>query len=159
MLSILGAAAIKMIIFTKKIFKTMYPPQLVQPMKEDLTSVGFKELLSSDEVDQAVQNNSGTMLVVVNSVCGCAAGNMRPGVKLSIQSETVPDNLTTVFAGVDSDAVAQARKYFLPYPPSSPSIALFKEGKLVHFFERHHIEGGSAQMIADNLSAAYKQFC
>jgi len=137
----------------------MYPPQLVQPMKEDLTSVGFKELLSSDEVDQAIQNNSGTVLVVVNSVCGCAAGNMRPGVKLSIQSETVPDSLTTVFAGVDSDAVAQARKYFLPYPPSSPSIALFKEGKLVHFLERHHIEGGSAQMIADNLSAAYKQFC
>ena len=159
MLSILGAAAIKMIIFIKKKIKTMYPPQLVQPMKEDLTSVGFKELLSSDEVDQAVQNNSGTMLVVVNSVCGCAAGNMRPGVKLSIQSETVPDSLTTVFAGVDSDAVAQARKYFLPYPPSSPSIALFKEGKLVHFLERHHIEGGSAQMIADNLSAAYKQFC
>ena len=120
MLSTLRSAAIKMIIFTKK-NKTMYPPQLVQPMKEDLTSVGFKELLSSDEVDQAIQNNSGTMLVVVNSVCGCAAGNMRPGVKLSIQSETVPDSLTTVFAGVDSDAVAQARKYFLPYPPSSPA--------------------------------------
>lgn len=137
----------------------MYPPELVKPMKEDLTAVGFDELLDADAVDQAIQNNNGTLLVVVNSVCGCAAGNMRPGVKLSVIGEHAPDKLTTVFAGVDGDAVAQARKYFLPYPPSSPSVALFKDGKLVHFLERHHIEGGSAEMIANNLSAAYKEFC
>jgi len=98
-------------------------------------------------------------LVVVNSVCGCAAGNMRPGVKLSLQGEAKPARLTTVFAGVDAEATNQARKYFLPYPPSSPSIALFKQGKLVHFIERHHIEGGTAQMIAENLQEAYKEFC
>ena len=137
----------------------MYPPELVKPMKEDLTAVGFDELLDADAVDQAIQNNDGTLLVVVNSVCGCAAGNMRPGVKLSVTGENAPDKLTTVFAGVDGDAVAQARKYFLPYPPSSPSVALFKDGKLVHFLERHHIEGGSAEMIANNLAAAYKEFC
>jgi len=137
----------------------MYPPEMVKPMKEDLTSVGFKELLNADAVDDAIQNNEGTLLVVVNSVCGCAAGNMRPGVKLSVTGEHAPDTLATVFAGVDGDAVAQARKYFLPYPPSSPSVALFKDGKLVHFLERHHIEGGSAEMIANNLAAAYKEFC
>lgn len=137
----------------------MYPPELVKPMKEDLTTVGFNELLDADAVDQAIQNNNGTLLVVVNSVCGCAAGNMRPGVKLSINSENKPDQLATVFAGVDGAAVAQARKYFLPYPPSSPSVALFKDGKLVHFLERHHIEGGTAEMIANNLAAAYKEFC
>lgn len=136
----------------------MYPPELVQPMKEDLTSVGFNQLLNANDVDQAIQNTKGTHLLVVNSVCGCAAGNMRPGVKLSITGDIAPDAMTTVFAGVDGDAVAQARKYFLPYPPSSPSIALFKDGKLVHFLERHHIEGGSAQMIASNLAAAYKEF-
>jgi putative YphP/YqiW family bacilliredoxin len=137
----------------------MYPVELVQPMKEDLTKVGFEELLDAPAVDAAISANTDTLLVVVNSVCGCAAGNMRPGVKLSIQHHKAPAKLTTVFAGVDQDAVAQARKYFLPYPPSSPSIALFKEGKLVHFLERHHIEGGSAQMIAANLQAAYDEFC
>jgi putative YphP/YqiW family bacilliredoxin len=137
----------------------MYPAELVQPMKEDLTNVGFQELLSASEVDNAINNSEGTLLVVVNSVCGCAAGNMRPGVKLSIQHDKKPSHLTTVFAGVDQEAVAQARNYFLPYPPSSPSIALFKDGKLVHFLERHHIEGGSAQMIAANLQAAYDEFC
>jgi len=137
----------------------MYPPEIVQPMKEDLTSAGFKELTSSEEVDTAIQNDSGTLLVVVNSVCGCAAGNMRPGVKLSIQGDKAPSSLTTVFAGVDTDAVAQARKYFLPYPPSSPSVALFKDGKLVHFLERHHIEGGTSEMISNNLQAAYAEFC
>ena len=137
----------------------MYPPELVKPMKEDLTAVGFDELLDADAVDQAIQNNKGTLLVVVNSVCGCAAGNMRPGVKLSITGENKPDQLATVFAGVDGAAVAQARKYFLPYPPSSPSVALFKDCKLVHFLERHHIEGGTAEMIANNLAAAYKEFC
>jgi putative YphP/YqiW family bacilliredoxin len=137
----------------------MYPAELVKPMKEDLTNVGFKELNNATEVDQTIQNAEGTLLVVVNSVCGCAAGNMRPGVKLSLQHDKKPANLTTVFAGVDTEAVAQARKYFLPYPPSSPSIALFKDGKLVHFLERHHIEGGTAQMIAANLEAAYDEFC
>ena len=137
----------------------MYPPQLVQPMKEDLTSVGFEQLTTPEEVDQTIQNSKGTLLVVVNSVCGCAAGNMRPGVKLSLKNEKVPTQLATVFAGVDGDATQQARKYFLPYPPSSPSIALFKDGKLVHFLERHHIEGGTAQMIAENLTEAYNEIC
>jgi putative YphP/YqiW family bacilliredoxin len=137
----------------------MYPAELVKPMKEDLTNVGFNELTNAAEVDNTIQSAEGTLLVVVNSVCGCAAGNMRPGVKLSLQHDKKPANLSTVFAGVDTDAVAQARKYFLPYPPSSPSIALFKDGKLVHFLERHHIEGGTAQMIAANLEAAYDEFC
>ncbi len=137
----------------------MYPPELVAPMKEDLAQVGFEQLTNAAEVDAAISNSEGSLLVVVNSVCGCAAGNMRPGVKLSLDSATKPAKLATVFAGVDGEATAQARKYFLPYPPSSPSIALFKDGKLVHFLERHHIEGGSAQMIAENLKEAYKQFC
>ena len=137
----------------------MYPAEMVLPMKEDLTNVGFKQLIDSESVDQFLTQESGTLLVVVNSVCGCAAGNMRPGVKLSLQHSKKPEILTTVFAGVDTDAVSQARKYFLPYPPSSPSIALFKDGKLVHFLERHHIEGGSAQMIAANLATAYDAYC
>ena len=137
----------------------MYPEEMVLPMKEDLTNVGFEQLIDSESVDQFLTQDTGTLLVVVNSVCGCAAGNMRPGVKLSLQHSKKPEILTTVFAGVDTDAVSQARKYFLPYPPSSPSIALFKDGKLVHFLERHHIEGGSAQMIAANLAAAYDAYC
>jgi putative YphP/YqiW family bacilliredoxin len=137
----------------------MYPEQLVAPMKADLTKVGFQELVTPESVDETIKNTKGTLLVVVNSVCGCAAGNMRPGVKLSIQGDKKPSKLTTVFAGVDGEAVAQARKYFLPYPPSSPSIALFKDGELVHFLERHHIEGGTAQMIAENLTEAYNEFC
>ena len=137
----------------------MYPTEMVLPMKEDLTNVGFEQLIDSESVDQFLTQESGTLLVVVNSVCGCAAGNMRPGVKLSLQHSKKPEILTTVFEGVDTDAVSQARKYFLPYPPSSPSIALFKDGKLVHFLERHHIEGGSAQMIAANLAAAYDAYC
>lgn len=137
----------------------MYPEELVIPMKKDLTNVGFEQLTTPDSVDNAIKTTEGSLLVVVNSVCGCAAGNMRPGVKLSLDGDKKPSKLTTVFAGVDGEAVAQARKYFLPYPPSSPSIALFKDGKLVHFIERHHIEGGSAQMIADNLKEAYSEFC
>lgn len=137
----------------------MYPQELVKPMMDDLTNVGFKQLSTIDQVDETFKNTNDCMLVVVNSVCGCAAGNMRPGVKLSLKNSKIPSTLTTVFAGVDTDATAQARKYFLPYPPSSPSIALFKDGKLVHFLERHHIEGGSAQMIADNLAEAYNEFC
>lgn len=137
----------------------MYPPELVAPMKQELTGVGFKELTSAEQVDSTIKDSKGTLLVVVNSVCGCAAGNLRPGVTLSVSADKTPDNLTTVFAGVDGEAVAQARKYFLPYPPSSPSVALFKDGQLVHFLERHHIEGGTAQMIADNLKEAYAQYC
>jgi putative YphP/YqiW family bacilliredoxin len=137
----------------------MYPQELVRPMKEDLVSVGFKELINAEEVDEVIQNTKGTLLVVVNSVCGCAAGNMRPGVKLSLKNDKIPSSLTTVFAGVDAEATNQARKYFLPYPPSSPSIGLFKDGKLIHFLERHHIEGGTAQMIAENLSEAYNEYC
>jgi len=138
----------------------MYPPELVQPMKDDLTNVGFNQLTSTIEVDDMVQNSEGeTLLMVVNSVCGCAARNMRPGVKLSLNNDQTPTTLATVFAGVDGEATNQARKYFLPYPPSSPSIALFKDGKLVHFLERHHIEGGTTEMIAENLAQAYKQFC
>ena len=137
----------------------MYPPELVAPMKQDLVSVGFEQLLSPVQVDEVIANTQGTLLVVVNSVCGCAAGNMRPGVKLSLNGDKKPTKLTTVFAGVDSEAVAQARKHFLPYPPSSPSIALFKDGELVHFLERHHIEGGTALMIAENLTEAYNEFC
>lgn len=137
----------------------MYPPELVAPMKEDLVTAGFTELKTPEEVDHILSANEGTTLVVVNSVCGCAAGAARPGVKLSLQSDKKPSKLTTVFAGVDADATHRARQYFLPYPPSSPSIALFKDGKLVHFIERHHIEGRPAEMIAENLKMAFEEYC
>ncbi len=137
----------------------MYPPELVAPMKEDLTTAGFQELHTADDVDNVLNEKEGSVLVVVNSVCGCAAGAARPGVKLSLQGEKKPDKLTTVFAGVDSDATERARQYFLPYPPSSPALALFKDGKLVHFVERHHIEGRPAEMIAENLKMAYEEYC
>lgn len=136
----------------------MYPEELTAPMVADLTEVGFKELKTPAQVDQAFRM-PGTVLCVVNSVCGCAAGACRPGVKASLAGEKRPDHLTTVFAGVDTDAVMQARQHFLPYPPSSPSIALFKDGKLVHFVERHHIEGRSAGMIAEHLKMVYDEFC
>jgi len=137
----------------------MYPESLVLPMKQELVDVGFADLTSPQQVDDVIKNTEGTVLVVVNSVCGCAAGNMRPGVKQSLNNDKLPSKLTTVFAGFDSDAVAQARKHFVPYPPSSPSIGLFKNGELVHFIERHHIEGASAAMIAENLKEAYNQYC
>jgi putative YphP/YqiW family bacilliredoxin len=136
----------------------MYPEQIVMPMKEELTSVGFEDLQSATEVDAAV-NSKGTVLVVVNSVCGCAAGAARPGVKLSLDATKRPNRMTTVFAGFDTEATEQARKYFLPFPPSSPCIGLFKDGKLVHFVERHHIEGRSGELIAENLKAAYEAYC
>ena len=136
----------------------MYPEAIVKPMKAELTTVGFEELVTPDAVDRAV-SSKGTVLVMVNSVCGCAAGAARPGVKMAVRGDKHPDKLTTVFAGVDVEATAQARKYFLPYPPSSPAIALFKDGKLVHFIERHHIEGRPAEMIAENLKMAFEQFC
>ena len=138
----------------------MYPEELVAPMRNDLTSVGFKELKSSSDVDKAITENKGTTLLVFNSVCGCAAGTARPGIKLALQnSSSKPNNLVTVFAGMERDAVEKAREYTLPYPPSSPSIALFKDGELVHFVERHHIEGRSAQMIADHLVMTFDEFC
>lgn len=137
----------------------MYPEQLVNPIKAELTAVGFVDLTTPAAVDAALKNSEGTVLVVVNSVCGCAAGAARPGIKLAVQNSKKPGKLTAVFAGFDSEAVAQARTYFAPYPPSSPSIALFKNGELVHFIERHHIEGRSAQMIADNLKMAFDEYC
>ncbi len=137
----------------------MYPAELVAPMKEELTSVGFQDLTTAADVDAALSNTDETVLVMVNSVCGCAAANARPAVTMASKHSKTPSKLTTVFAGVDQDAVAQARKHMLPYPPSSPSIALFKGGKLVHFIERHHIEGRPAEMIAENLTAAFDQHC
>ncbi|MEX1187660.1 MAG: BrxA/BrxB family bacilliredoxin [Bacteroidia bacterium] len=138
----------------------MYPEQIVSPMRAELVDAGFNELRSASEVDNALTNKEGSVLVVVNSVCGCAAGAARPGVKLAIEKASKkPGSLTTVFAGNDAEATAQARKYFAPYPPSSPAMALFKDGKLVHFIERHHIEGRSPEMIADNLLMAFDQFC
>ncbi|MBP1840479.1 BrxA/BrxB family bacilliredoxin [Formosa algae] len=136
----------------------MYPAELVKPMREDLTKVGFEELHTAEAVDAALAKE-GTTLVVVNSVCGCAAANARPGASMSIQNDKKPDHLVTVFAGVDKDAVDAARGHMIPFPPSSPSIALFKDGELVHMLERHHIEGRPAEMIADNLKDAYNQVC
>ncbi|WP_461091968.1 BrxA/BrxB family bacilliredoxin [Spirosoma gilvum] len=138
----------------------MYPPHLLVPMREDLTSVGFEELTTPAEVDAAMADQQGTALVMVNSVCGCAAGAARPGVKAALAvSALKPDHLYTVFAGGDVDATNRMREYLLPYPPSSPSIAIFKDGELVHFIERHHIEGRSAQMIAQHLEMALEEFC
>jgi putative YphP/YqiW family bacilliredoxin len=128
-------------------------------MKNDLVQVGFEELTTPEEVDDAIRGEEGTTLLVVNSVCGCAAGNARPAVKAAVQQGKTPNRLVTVFAGVDTAATAQARKHLQPYPPSSPAIALFKDGKLVHFIERHHIEGRPAHMIADNLVAAFEAYC
>ena len=135
----------------------MYPPELVKPMREDLTSIGFTELLSAEEVNNALKNE-GTTLLVVNSVCGCAAANARPGARMSLQNAKTPDHLVTVFAGVDREAVDAAREQMIPFPPSSPSMALFKNGELVHMLERHHIEGRHADMIADNLKGAFDEF-
>lgn len=137
----------------------MYPIELTIPMSKDLTDFGFKSLPSDEAVIKALESEEGTTLLVVNSVCGCAAANARPGAKMAIQNDKRPSKCYTVFAGVDKGATEKAREYLLPYPPSSPAIALFKEGKLVHMLERHHIEGRSAQMIADNLVSAFDQFC
>lgn len=137
----------------------MYPEEIVLPMKEELTENGFTELLSPQDVEQQL-NRKGTTLVVVNSVCGCSAGTARPGVLMAVSNAgRKPDNLATSFAGFDTEAVRKIREHLLPYPPSSPSIALFKNGSLVHFIERHQIEGRSAQMIAHNLIAAFEQYC
>ena len=136
----------------------MYPPELVKPMREDLTNVGFEELHTVEAVDTAIAKE-GTTLVVVNSVCGCAAANARPGARMSLQNAKRPNNLVTVFAGVDREATDKAREYMIPFPPSSPSIALFKDGELVHMLERHHIEGRPAEIIAENLVDAYNEYC
>jgi putative YphP/YqiW family bacilliredoxin len=136
----------------------MYPEALVTPMKTELTVVGFEDLRTPESVDNAVKNE-GTVLMVVNSVCGCAAGACRPGVKMSLDHAKKPTHLTTVFAGFDTEAVNQARKHFAPYPPSSPCIALFKNGELVHFVERHNIEGRTAAMISEHLKMVYDEFC
>ena len=136
----------------------MYPEELVKPMRADLASAGFEELYTSEAVENALQQD-GTTLVVVNSVCGCAAANARPAAKLSLQNDKKPDHLVTVFAGVDMEAVETARNHMVPFPPSSPSMALFKDGELVHMIERHHIEGRPAELIAENLMEAYNEFC
>ena len=137
----------------------MYPAQLIQPMKEELTESGFSELLTPDEVDSQLKQE-GTTLVMVNSVCGCSAGTARPGVLMAVANTPKrPDHLTTSFAGFDIEAVNKIREHLMPYPPSSPAIALFKDGQLVHMIERHQIEGRSAQMIAHNLIAAFDQYC
>jgi putative YphP/YqiW family bacilliredoxin len=141
-----------------KFFK-MYPAQIVMPMKGELTERGFADLVTDEAVDNTIAEN-GTALVVINSVCGCSAGTARPGVLMAVETSLKkPDRLTTVFAGFDTEAVNKVREHLLPYPPSSPSIALFKDGKLVHFVERHNIEGRSAQMIANNLKAAFEEYC
>lgn len=137
----------------------MYPAEIVQPMKEELTENGFKELLSKEEVEHQL-NQKGTTLVMINSVCGCSAGSARPAVLMAVANATKkPDHLTTSFAGFDVEAVQTLRQHMLPYPPSSPSIALFNDGELVHFIERHQIEGRPAQMIAHNLISAFDHFC
>lgn len=137
-----------------------YPEMLVAPMRAQLEEAGFKSLMTPAEVETELTDNNGTKLLVFNSVCGCAAGTARPGVLKSLAgAEKRPDKLVTVFAGQETDAVAKAREYTAPYPPSSPSIALYKNGELVHFIERHMIEGRPAEMIAANLQAAYNEFC
>jgi putative YphP/YqiW family bacilliredoxin len=132
---------------------------MVQPMRDDLTRVGIQELRTAEEVEQTLPNAKGTALVVVNSVCGCAAGQARPGVAEALKHDITPDHLYTVFAGQDKEATAKAREYFTPYPPSSPSIALMKDGELVHFIERHQIENRSAADIAADLTDAFDRFC
>jgi putative YphP/YqiW family bacilliredoxin len=136
----------------------MYPLEIVKPMQQELENAGFTSLHTSVEVEKALQKQ-GTTLMVVNSVCGCAAGTARPGAVVSLQFDKIPTNLVTVFAGVDREAVEKAREFMVPFPPSSPAIALFKDGALVHMLERHHIEGRPAEVIASNLAAAYEEYC
>ena len=137
----------------------MYPEELVAPMRADLTNNGFTELKDTEQVDSTLNDIKGTALLVVNSVCGCAAGSARPCAVSSLTGDKKPDQLFTVFAGKDKDATNQARKHLLPYPPSSPSIGLFKDGELVHFVERHHIEGRTAEMISNHLKEVYNEYC
>ncbi len=136
----------------------MYPAEIVKPMRDELTAVGFDQCTTPESVASAI-NQKGTTLVVVNSVCGCAAANARPGVRMSLDNDKTPAQLVTVFAGVDKEATAEARGLMVPFPPSSPSIALFNDGELVHMLERHHIEGRPADIIAENLKEAYNAHC
>jgi putative YphP/YqiW family bacilliredoxin len=138
----------------------MYPEELIAPMRAELTDAGFQELRTSEDVDNHLKDHKGTTLIVINSVCGCAAGAARPGVRYALdKSDSRPDVLATVFAGNDRDAVQKVREHHLPYPPSSPAMALFKDGELVHFIERHHIEGRNAQMIGEHLVEVFDHFC
>lgn len=137
----------------------MYPEEMVEPMREELTSIGFKELRTPEDVDAALRNSKGTTLVFVNSICGCAAGKARPGVTLALRNRFRPERLTTVFAGQDAEATAQARSYFSQYPPSSPSIALLRDGAPVFMMERHQIEGRMAEEIAGELAQAFDRYC
>ena len=137
----------------------MYPEEQVKPMREELTSIGFQELKSANDVDEVMSKDDGTTFLVVNSVCGCAAGNARPGVHMAIKNEALPDRMVTVFAGQDAEATAKARSYMAGYPPSSPSMALFRDGQLVHMIPRHDIEGRLPQQIADDLKGAFNSFC
>ena len=139
--------------------RSQYPEQLTAPMAAELTDNGFESLHTAEDVEKALDNTEGSVFVVVNSVCGCAARNARPAAILSTREGKVPTKMVTVFAGVDGEAVQKARDYFLPYPPSSPAMALFKDGKLVHFIERHHIEGRPAEAIAMNLKKAFETYC
>ncbi|TVY10202.1 BrxA/BrxB family bacilliredoxin [Paenibacillus cremeus] len=136
-----------------------YMKDMVQPMRDDLTRIGITELRTPEEVTEALENSKGTVLLVINSVCGCAAGQCRPGVARALQNEVKPDHLFTVFAGQDKEATAKAREYLAPYPPSSPSIAVLKDGQLVHFIQRHQIEDRSAEMIAGDLVGAFEHYC
>lgn len=138
----------------------MYPEELVAPMRADLTEVGFLELKTPADVEGHLTDHKGTTLLVINSVCGCAAGSARPGIKWAVaNSAKKPDHLATVFAGVDREATEKAREFTVPYPPSSPSIALFKDGELVHFVERHHIEGRTPEMIGEHLLEVFDEYC
>ena len=136
-----------------------YPPELVEPMRRELTSLGVQELRTPREVDEALQPAQGSVLVFVNSVCGCAAGTARPGLAVALSHSVLPDKVTTVVAGVDTEATSRARSYFADYPPSSPQVALFREGKLVHLIQRHQIEGRTAEMVAGALTQAFEQHC
>jgi putative YphP/YqiW family bacilliredoxin len=136
-----------------------YPEIMIRPMREDLTRLGFEELKTSEQVDETLQNAKGTLMVVVNSICGCAAGKARPGIALALQHKVRPDKVATVFAGADIEATERARNYFTGYPPSSPSIALLKDGKLVYMLERHQIEGRGPSQIAQELTQAFDQYC
>ena len=138
----------------------MYPEYMVAPIREDLTSVGFEQLMTPEEVENALNEKEGTVLVAVNSVCGCAAAKARPALKMAVSAaDKRPTKLVTVFAGMETEAVAKAREHMLPYPPSSPCIALFKDGELVHMIERYHIEGNDLVRIVDNLKGAFEEYC
>jgi len=136
----------------------MYPEELVVPRKQDLTEFGFNEVLTAEQVDEAIKSE-GTTFVVINSVCGCAAANARPAAKMALQNEKKPSRAVTAFAGFDKEAIDRIREHTVPFPPSSPSMGLWKDGELVHFIERHHIEGNAAEMIADNIKAAFDKHC